>query len=960
MLNKPKNRRLSSAVKLALGVATAASLQMPGAVWAQDSESGQLEEVIVTGSRIARDPENYLGGMAIVSGEDIEKIGSYSTIDLLRELPSVGLQGINRNDSNGGRGANLVDVHNLGVERTLVLLNGRRMVNTVVGGQSLGVDMQSFPVNMIQSVEVLGDGASAVYGSDAIAGVVNVMTRNDFEGFELTGGYGEPSDAGGESRNVGMLFGIQGSRGRMVAGGTFVETENVDFQDRKWSRVPILGQSDIGLGFPSSLIGSGIPPEGRVTLPSGRSIIFIPDAGTGASFQDYDTFGLSGLNGSSGDGSIQSILDTGHRFNYNDPGVDGVSLINGARVFNFGVIGEVDFDNGFTVYTDMLAQHREGRLNFTPLPVSGAAGRFTDLLQVPTDHPLLPDDARQVIIDDLTAEGAPTDVFQMAYRGLDLGNRRFDYDVDTQKYTVGFRGDLELADRSWSVDSWGTWGQSRLTEVTSGQLNVGHLQAATDPAQCAVDASCPKDGNGQVTFDPFGRGPKSQEEIDYILFDDHEKTEYEMWHVAATVSTNELFDLPAGGIGFAAGVEYREESGSVTPSGIVGDGNSGGNFAEPTKGDYDVWEIYAEANVPLLSGAPLAEELTLEGATRYTEYDDFDETTWKVGGRWTLNSMLSFRAQASTGFRAPNVLELFGGDSDTFIGVTDPCNVEPRGENATVDANCTALGVPANYVQPAAQLKVTQGGNPDLEPETSDNWSAGVVFTPDLFDGFRVALDWYDVQVEDAVSTPDPSSVINACYESTGLSDANCARLDRNPGGDFAITRFDLLNENIGKIDTSGLDINSTVSFDTSFGLVTVDWLANYLDEYKEVTDGVEDDRTGRVACETCNYSGYPEWRSNLSVSWARDSWDVTLTWRYIDGMDIDDQIGFDTVNTETDEVNYFDIYGSYTWDNFQISAGIDNLTDEEPEFLPAISTNTSTVYDWLGMFTYARLKVSF
>ena len=913
-----RKTQLSVAITAALGITSLTAIP----AFAQQDEQ-LIEEVIVTGSRISRNPESYLGGMAIATGEDIEKVGSFNTLDALLRLPAIGSQGTSRNDSNGGRGANFVEIHNLEAERTLVLMNGRRVVPTIRDSLGLAVDMQSFPPVMIDRVEVLADGASAVYGSDAIAGVVNVITKDSFEGFEISGGYGEPEEDGGEAKNLGMLFGVQSARGHFIAGLNYVETENVDYQERDWSKIPILGRASDGEGGKLTLMGSGIPPQGRVP---NAGIIFQPDAETGASYQNYDTFGFSGVNGSAGDGSLQSILDTNHRFNYNDPGGDGVSLINPARVYNFGASGEVELNSNWSAYTTTLAQHREGTLNFTPLPVAGAAGRFTDLFVVPFDNPNIPADALEVI-KAAELEGNPeADSFQLWYRGLDIGNRKFKYDTDTLQATAGFKGDFEFLDRSWALDTWGTWGQSRLTEVTEGQLNVGNMQAALQPTLCAQLSNCPKDANGNPTFDPFGRSPKTQEEKDFTTFDDHEKTETEMWHAAALFSTADLFELPAGNVGFAAGLEYREESGSVTPSGITGDGDSGGNFAEPTKGDYDLYEVYAEVDIPILADKPFAEELGLEAAVRFSDYGDYDETTWKVGGRWAPIGMMSLRAQASTGFRAPNVLELFGGDADNFIGVTDPCIGTNQAANPVVAANCASQGVPADFVQPAAQLKVTQGGNPELKPETSDNLSFGVVFTPEIWSNPRIAIDYYSVEVEDAVSTPNPPDVINTCYESPGLSAPECERIGRGPSHD--VVRFDLLLENLNKIETSGVDINATFAWDPSFGSITANWLVNYLDEWKQTTDtGVENDRTGMVACDVCDFVAYPEWKSTLSTTLARDNWSVNLTWRYIDEMDIDDQIGFEEFTTDVDAVNYFDFYGSYGWDNIEVSVGVENFT---------------------------------
>lgn len=923
--------------------------------FAQNEDESALEEVVVTGSRISRNPESYLGGMSIAAGEDIEKIGSYNTLDLLRKLPSVGNQATSRNDANGGRGANFVEIHNLGSPRTLVLMNGRRVVSTIRDSSGLAVDLQAFPQVMIDRVEVLSDGASAIYGSDAVSGVVNVITRNKFEGFEFSAGLGSPQDDGGDASNLGLIYGVQGESGSFVVGATYVNTDNVDYQQRDWARIPILGQFDDGTGRILTLLGSGIPPEGKV-VGNGPNIIFIPDATTGLSYQPYDTFGLSGLNGSAGDGSVQSILDTGHRFNYNEPGGAGVSLINGAEVINVGVIGESEISDGWKAYTNILAQHREGRLNFTPLPVSGAAGRFTDLVQIPFNNPNIPADALAAIQPVVLAADPTATGFQISYRGSDLGNRLFNYDNDTIQFTGGITGDVTIGDSEWTVDGWGTWGQSRLTEVTTGQLNVGNLQAAVIPELCAFLSNCPKQANGDPLFDPFGRGPKTQAEKDFITFDDHEKTEYEMLHLGASISTPDLFEMPAGNLGFAAGLEWRDESGSVTPSGIVGNGDSGGNFAEPTSGGYNLWEAYIETEVPLLQGAPLAEELSLEAALRFSDYDDYEETTWKFGGRWSPVEMLSLRAQVSTGFRAPNVLELFGGISDSFIGVTDPCIAANQAANPVVAANCAAEGVPATFVQSAAQLKISAGGNVALIPETSDNLSFGVVLTPEIWGSPRISLDYYDVEIESAIGTPNPAQVINNCYNTPGLVAPECARIGRGPGGD--VVRFDLLNENLNSIETSGYDVNVALNWDTRFGAVNADLLVNILDDYTEISEtGAVDDRTGNVACDVCAFNGYPEFNSTFSVGLQRDNWNVSASWRYLDEMDIDDQIGVGLLNPNTGSISYFDLYGVYSWERFQISLGIENLTDESPPFIPSIASNTNPTFDFLGRFYSVRVK---
>lgn len=930
------------------------------------AEERVIEEIIVTGSRIARDAGTYVGPMTTLDGESLRTNPNYSLTDQLVQLPSIGAQGTDRRNANGGRGANFAGIHQLEPERTLVLYNGRRTVSTIRDSTGLAVDLQSFPVNMIERVEVLADGASSIYGSDAIAGVINLIPRTDFSGIELSVGGGTPDDPGGDHFDAGLLFGITGDRGFFTAGVTYVFDGDVDFQERDWSQIPLLGQlrSD---GQTLNLVGSGIPPEGRA-LEAG--IIFLPNPLTGESFQTYDTFCLGGGPGSDGSGSIDCILEQGHRFNYNDIPT-GVSLINENRNVNFSAVGEYEFDDGITGYVNFNLSHREGRLNFTPLPVQGAAGRFTDLIQVPFTNPNIPADALAVIQDARTDvcndpdQTAPEDVaaclanpnFQMNWRGLDLGPRTFDYDSDTLSGTVGLRGGMEWFGRSWEWDAWFTAGRSELYEVTDGQLNVAKLQTAVDPELCANDASCPKDADGNPTLDIFGRSPKSAEEIAYTTFDDQERTDYDMVHVAATVA-GDLGDLPAGPVGMAAGVEYREEKGGVQTSGVVQAGDSGGNFAEPTSGEFDVTELYAEFAVPLLSGAPGAEELNLDLAGRYSDYDTIgSEFTYKFALSWMPVDTVRLRGTYATGFRAPNILEAFGGVADVFNSVTDPCSAPITDPN--VQANCTADGVPPGFVQPAAQLKISQGGNEDLDAETSDSYSIGFVWEPQ-FAPLRVAIDWYDVEVEDAIGTPNPVNVIQACYNSPGgsLSAPECDRIGRGPAGD--VVRFDLLNENLSTIETSGVDLDTTYTFSTDLGEVQVDWLLNWLDEWvQETQSGEVEDRTDLVAGLVSDWAAYPEWRSNLRVALARDDWSLGVTYRYLDKMEVFDVIDFDNVTTSADAQHYFDIDGSYSMGAWSFKAGVQNLTNEEPPYVPDVSANTSGIYDFLGRFFYARMSVN-
>ena len=866
MSSKNKSLLRRSALRAFPVAAGALALAMP--LLAQ-GQQGVLEEVIVTGSRIERSPESYVGPMTVVDSSALDYVPTNSLNDALLRIPAIGLNATNRNLANGGRGAEFTEIHQLEAERTLVLMNGRRTVNTIRDTLGLAVDLQSFPTNMIDRVEVLADGASAVYGSDAVAGVVNVITKRDFDGFELTLGAGSPSDPGGDSYDIGALWGVTSDRGYFTVGGTISRNNDIDDQQRSWARDPILGQLDVGGGTILTLYGSGIPPEGR---QPDADIIFIPDPTTGASFQQYDTFCESG------DLSVNCIKQLGHRYNYNDV-PSGVSLINGGTVVSAAANGEYHFDNDITTYVELLASHRKGVLNFTPLPIADSHGRFTDMIPVPYSNPNVPADA----LDEIQAATCPgypdlstcPPTFQMWWRALDAGARVLPYDANTAKVTLGFTGDFNS---NFSWDGWVTGGKSDLYELTRNQVNVAKLRTAVDPTLCTLDPGCPKVtidnaamyptlALGDPTINIFGRHDFTSEQSNYILFDDQERTRYDMFHAGGTV-TGDLAELPAGTLGFAGGVEWRRESGGVETSGVVQAGDSGGNFAEPTSGGYDVTEVYGEFSIPLISGKPGVDELTLEAAVRYSDYSTFgSETTHKVSLSYAPVSSFRVRGVVSTGFRAPNVLELYGGKADSYITVGDPCSAPIT--DPTVAANCAADGVPPGYVQNAAQIRVSQGGNPDLDAETSDNYSFGFVWTPASLESLRLAVDYYSVEVSGAINTPEPTETIARCYESPNLSAPECDRIDRGVSG--TVVRFDLLNENLDKAQTSGIDLNLDYSRSIGSGDLAVSWLLNYLDEYKEIAaSGAVSDRTGVVAGLIADFTGYPKFRSTIDTGGRR------------------------------------------------------------------------------------------
>ena len=356
----------------------------------------------------------------------------------------------------------------------------------------------------------------------------------------------------------------------------------------------------------------------------------------------------------------------------------------------------------------------------------------------------------------------------------------------------------------------------------------------------------------------------------------------------------------------------------------------------------------------------MAEELTLDTAIRFSDYSTFgSEGTYRLGLSWAPIEGLRFRGVGSTAYRAPNVMELFSGNSDSYNAVSDPCSDYASSTDAVLVANCTNAGVPSNYVQDAGQLRISQGGNPDLKPETANTSTFGVVFT--AIEDFSVTVDYYSVVIEDAIGTPTESDVIGNCYNTPGLANVECSRITRNNQG--KIVGFNLLNENLDEIKSEGIDMTMNYNFDLAAGNIAVNLLASKVIEYSETTvDGVTNDKTGKVFCSQCGDSMYPEFRSNLSVTYTQDNWGVTATHRYLPQMTVVALFESDDVQhgTKSDAMNYLDINGFYEAGDFTIIAGINNVSDLDPYSIPDVSNNTSDGYDWLGRYYYTKVQMSF
>ncbi|MHC4997023.1 MAG: TonB-dependent receptor domain-containing protein, partial [Planctomycetota bacterium] len=558
-------------------------------------------------------------------------------------------------------------------------------------------------------------------------------------------------------------------------------------------------------------------------------------------------------------------------------------------------------------------------------------------------------------------------------RPLESGGRLFFQDTDAYMFSTGLEGEFQSGDRNFYWDLTASYGDNQGFQEKYNSHNAAKLAIALgDPAVCAQVPNC-------VPFNlfggqgPDGNGSITQEMLDYVTYTQRDFSDQTMKNVAFNLA-GDIMDLPAGRMGFAAGFEYRDLEGSYRPDPIAEAGETAGIPAGSTAGAYDVTEFYAEVNVPLLEGAGLADYLEVNLAARASDYSTSgSESTYKASGLWRVVPDFSARASFSTGFRAPGIGELFGGAAREDFTFLDPCadytgvlgssaGGRDDPQPANIQQNCAALGVPAALAQTNPQLSAISAGNPDLIAETSDNWTAGFVWSPSWADdaswtnGLTVSLDFYNLEIEDAIQGRDPGDVIDACAE-TG-DPFFCDSVPRTSSGQIDLVNNQL--QNIGKITASGFDLMLDYAApETGLGQFSVRLDLTKLDEYTEETANPDgsvsvNDLTGVHTDETFARA-FPEMRANTTLGWTKDRWSGSLVFRWTDEMTTDD-------GSKLDSAMFTDLRASYTPailnDALSFTLGFNNVLDEDPPVcFPCGVIGLSTVsHDLPGRVGYLRV----
>lgn len=908
---------------ISLSVLFVALVQQSQVSYAQ--ERAALEEVVVTGSRIVRKELEGSAPVQTFTREDIEASGQMSLGDIIREIPSVSGQAQTTQVNNGGTGAKTISLRGLGSDRTLVLLNGRRLPNSALSASSTGivgnVDLNTIPVSMVERVEVLKEGASAVYGADAISGVVNIITRDDLDGLEVNASYGESGEGDGESQELSVTFGNSFDGGHFMFDATYVEEKSILAGDREWAATP-LASLDGEVAF----LGSSAPPWGNYTIPSTETAVTLgPEFGE---FREFSFFGGDSYNFA----PVNYQRQPNERWMLTFDGEQQLLDDNALGVVN--VFAEAQ-------YINRQNEQALAEVPLAPLVFFGFsdAPYSADNFYNPFDEQI--NDWRRRMV-----EGGP---------------RIRDFESQTKRIVLGLNGQFE----EWSWEAYYQYGDVSLDTNFGDLYNLQRVANAVGPttgSPAGGDLQCVNDPMNCVPLDVFGQNSVTQDMLDYVTFTTNEAAGSDQEIFALNVSNSNIFDLPAGPVGVAFGLQQREESGFDNPdsqvAALAAANAVTGTPRIPTSGSYEVKEAYVEFLIPLLSDLPMVQSLDLELAHRYSDYDTFGSTNnSKVGARWRLNNELMIRGSFSEAFRQPQISDLFGGAGTSFPQISDPCAENPTD-------TCLADGVPAGgYEPPSTQIQTRVGGNENLEPETADIVTVGFVFEPRWVEGASLTADYYDIEITDAISTLGAEFVLTQCQQ-TGAFCGQIQRFDPASGGVVGFPRVvDNRFTNVGGVETSGVDLGLAYrGIETEFGLFDASVEATYIDKYDKIqADGSVIPHAGRFLDDQDGWFG--RWKTNFSLRWNWRGWSANYQARWIKSAEesYQDQITGEVLDRTVDGRTYHDLQGGYRFPDSGLSVrvGVNNLTDKEPPLsLDGFNDNTDVrTFDTVGRFFYGELR---
>jgi len=1008
--SKIQGRLLASTV-----FASAALIASPA--FAQDDTAQSAEEgdqnIIVTGT-LVRNPNLISSSPVNVVGEnEIELQQANVAEELLRELPGA-VPSIGSAVNNGQGGNSFVNLRGLGSNRNIVLLDGVRLVPADLIGR---VDLNIIPLALIQRVDVLTGGASTTYGADAVSGVVNFITRQDFAGIDInvSNQITERGDGNTFRADVTIGANFDDGRGNATLSVGYQEADAVYQGARPFSDVSIGSFSGAGSGSGLAPVPSRFANVNRLGVDNGNGVPQMNSDGTAFSpalvpfnfnpfnifqtpFQRFNIYGAANY-------QISDAIEVYTRGLFTKTTINSIIAPSGA----FGIGTVVSLNNPFMTTATRNA--------FCAFDTDPAAGTYSPLFTQAECNAA----ATATGPNDPNYREVQSGLFR---RTVEIGPRISEFGNTVFDYRVGARGGIT---DSIDWDLWGSYGEAdQIQEIQGYMLNSRARQSLLIARDGSGNYVCQDTSNGCTPINWFGpAGSITPEQVDFLNETSTVRTNVTLAQARATIRGDFGWTIPWANeaINFAVGGEYRAYTAAQSSDALAQSGDLGGagGAAPNISGGYDVYEAFGELVIPIIQDRPFFDELTLEAGIRYSSYNvnapgspSFTTTTWKVGGTWAPIRDLRFRGNYSRAVRAPNIFELFAPVNTGLTNLSDdPCATleedgtpigrpTPTGELLAI---CLAQGAPAGTIgsiqQPfAGQANATGGGNLDLEPETSRSWTVGAVFQPDFVPGLSLSLDYYNIKITDAITAPTPDDAITACFGANpqsppaGASQTEaCTIIGRNPltgalAGDPAVTSGLFLSlSNLGVLETSGVDFTANYRRDLGFAGLDINAVLNHTIESKfQAVQGVGINRDC-VGLYSANCGSIqPEWQWSVRTTLSFDDIDVSLLWRHLSAQNFEDAatdpafegtlaesaggVAGQSVNfNRIPAYNYFDLTTRFAVDDhLTITLAVQNLFDKDPPILgndigPTTFNSGNTypsTYDALGRRFVATARIRF
>lgn len=947
------------------GVAAAAA--MP-AVAQDDSD----DVIIVSGTRIQREDLSAPSPVTTVTSEQLTLTNAVNSEQFLNTLPQV-IPAFDSTSNNPGNGTATVSLRGLGTARTLVLVDGQRFVPSDVNGV---VDLNNIPTALVERIDVVTGGASAVYGSDAVAGVVNFIMKDDFEGVQLD--VSDEMSASGWDANVfnaALTMGgnFADGRGNAVLSMSYTNREALFQGDRDFSSESYFdlgpGNTEFGLGGSSNIPGTRFRGATDTNFNLTGAQVGAVDPACGAmnevgaclGFRLDEGGDLRGLRFGSLGGGTGSETDL-----YNYAPANYLQLPQ--ERYNISGFATFEINEGLEAYARGIFANNVVDSQLAPTPAFHT-------ITVNLDNPSIPTDLLAIIAGDPGSNnGDGTATIRVNKRYEEIGTRNSLRDTSAFQTVVGLRGDITP---TWQFDTFFNFSRSSVSQIQSGNVSDS---AVRQGALCdngptgSADPNCA--GVPYVDFfgGPGGISPEGAQFISRTgaIIDTVEQIQWVGLVTGDLAAIKTPWAEESAAI--VLGAEYRESSAESRPDSVLGPDVAGFNQSLPVKGRFDVYELFTEVDIPLVSGAPGMESLDLNGAYRYSDYSIAavgSTHTFAAGLDYVPVEGLRLRGQFQRAVRAPNVGDLFAPLTNGFPGAQDPCS------DGTADpALCVAYGMPpaafGTNFQSNGQIEALFGGNPDLFEETADTWTVGMVWQPAAVEGLTFQVDYFNIQVEDAIATPPLQSALNDCFIA-GMTDVCDAYFSnaRNPTtGEIARPFLPNLNvDNISSLKVEGVDFNLSYSYDIGeMGMLTAQYYGTYtIENSYRVTD-----TSDLIDCVGL-YGGNcgeptPTYKHAAQFGWLYGPLTTNLRWRYIGAVDADiDGVGFSLSDLSDDisAYNYLDITMQYAVnENLDLTVGVQNITGKDAPLLGStVNEQANTwpaTYETLGRQLFVGASVRF